>query len=239
MDPKEVLENGMREADVAIDLQLAPGLSSSELDEFETLLGVALPPSARTLLMFSGGFTYRPFGKVTFVGKDLVFEFAEAFPKQIPLAADGAGNFWAIDVRADTGRWGPVFFVSHDPPVLVIQAQDLTEYITQVLNFGGNRRFVEDVSQRGVSAIWRDDPYLIDVGSARGSSDPTISRFANELPDSFRLADLRECRRGTGFAWGRGGSGSRIIRHGSDLLFGTESRAGASWMGRFLLRTRR
>jgi hypothetical protein len=39
-----------------------------------------------------------------------------------------------VHVNSKNGAWGAVFFVSHDPPVIVIQAARLEEFLSQVLD---------------------------------------------------------------------------------------------------------
>ena len=69
------------------------------------------------------------------------------------------------------GKWNSVFYVCHDPAVVVRHSDDL-----------GNDGF-------------------IDIADARISPDKTLSEFAAGLPDHFVVADLRNKPNGAGFAW--------------------------------------
>ncbi len=55
--------------------------------------------------------------------------------------------------------------------------------------------------------------------AARDAADPELRAFARGLPDGMRLCDLRAARTGDGFAWGRGGPGAPLRRHGDLRLF--------------------
>jgi hypothetical protein len=224
MSARDALQAKIGGTGRSAQLRLLPPLGEIEIAAFESGLAAKLPASARRMLAWAAGFVWPPFGHVSFVGGD-AFEFRDMLPKSIPLAPDGEGNFWALDVRADTGDWGPVFFVSHDPPVAAIQARDLDDFVSQVLACEpGSRAPIEEVTKAAVKEIWLEDPHLMDIGVARASSDPSVSAFARGLGDSFRVADLRTRRRGVGFAWGCGSGGeSGIVRHGSELLFGVRS----------------
>lgn len=196
--------------------------------DLEKRLGVPLSSEDRELLLFASGFTYEPFGEVTFLGSD-GFTFPSVFPKAVTLAGDGSGNFWVLDVREDSGAWGRVLFVSHDPPVVVVQGSDLAQFISQVLAVGrsDDAQKLDDVVTHACLRIWREDPDLIDVVAARRSADRLLSTFSAELPDTYRIADLRTARTGAGFSWGRNGPQSDVRRFGSELLFGVEPKRGS------------
>jgi len=234
---KDALEQALH--DGLPGFRLIPGLSEREVREFEKRQGAPLSSEAREVLLFASGFTYEPFGGVTFLGKD-DFTFPSLFPKAIALAGDGSGNFWVLDVREDSGAWGRVLFVSHDPPVVVVQAADLAQYVHQVLAVGrsDDAQELDEVATHASLRIWREDPDLIDVVAARQSADPMLSKFAAELPDAYRIADLRNAGRGTGFTWGRNGPQTDVRRFDSELLFGIEPKRGGSFINRVLGRKR-
>jgi hypothetical protein len=232
MSAKQILEAALARSEGGGQLRLLRPLNDGEIDALEARLSARLPAAARELLAFASGFVWTPFGRVSFVGED-VFEFHDLLPSGIPLAGDGYGNFWALDVRPDNGAWGTVLFVSHDPPVVVVQARDLDGFVSQVLA----RTSVEGVTvqlppKMALERIWLDNPYVIEIRGARGSPDPLVRTFAHTLPDLFGVVDLRSANEGIGFAWGRDGRRSKIVRYGSELLFGIESRARRSMWDR-------
>ena len=229
MTPKEVIENGLRESfkdakGNAYQLQLKPGLSQPQIEELEARLSAPLPNGIHELLTFTSGFSFQPFGEVGFPAKEM-FGLEEILPLGVTIATDGSGNDWVVDVRKGTGEWGPILFMSHDPPVAVIQADNLARFIEQVLDLGRPNRTnqLDYVSKTATSRIWSSDPYLLDRGSSRVSSDPALTEFSKQLPETFRLADLRVLEIGSGFAWGRNGPNSAIKRYGSELVFGLEA----------------
>jgi hypothetical protein len=140
----------------------------------------------------------------------------------LAIASDSYGNFFIVDIRPDSGEWGPVFFVSHDPPVIVKEAADLAGFISKLAggsSAGGDSSFASS-SQKAADEIWKDDPYLVAVDTARSSVDPIIREFADQLNDKWSVIDLRASPIGSGFSWGRGGPDSEVIRRGAELIFG-------------------
>jgi cell wall assembly regulator SMI1 len=84
-------------------LELFPGLSRAELQEFANRLPCRIPPEIEELLGACRGF-YGTLEQVDFTGRDLMFEFEQAFPDGLPIAADGYGNFWVVDLHPGTTR---------------------------------------------------------------------------------------------------------------------------------------
>lgn len=229
MTAKEVIESGLKESfndakGNAYQLHLKPGFSQTHLSELEERLAAPLPNEIRELLTFTSGFNFQPFGEVDFPAKEM-FGLEEILPLGLTIATDGSGNNWVVDIKKGTGEWGPVLFMSHDPPVAVIQAPDLARFIEQVFELGRPERKsqLDSVSKTAASRIWSNDPYLLDLGASRISSDPALAEFSKHLPESFRVADLRALAVGSGFAWGRAGANAEIRRYGSELLFGVEA----------------
>lgn len=241
MAVKEVIENSLKESfkdtkGNVYQLRLKAGLSQAQIEEFEKRLAAPLPSEVRELLAFASGFSFQSFGEVDFSAGEM-FGFEEILPLGLTLATDGSGNHWVIDIRRDTGEWGPVVFMSHDPPVAIIQAPNLASFVEQVFDLGRPERKsqLDSVRKTATSRIWSDDLYLLDLRASRVSSDPVLAEFARQLPESFRVADLRGLEIGSGFAWGRNGPNSVIKRNGSELLFGVETRK--SFLSRLLRRT--
>jgi len=230
---KQVLENHARLT------ALLPGLSGQELVQFRKQVGGLIPANIEELLVYSEGFDYKPVGTVRFTGHE-GFEFAEVFPRAIPVLPDGCGNFWVVDISPESGAWGSVFYACHDPAVIVIQAVDLGMFLSQILspNESNPKNALNYVRKEAVLRIWKDDPWLISVHDARTSQDPVVSNFAEQLPENFRLADLRSREVGSGFSWGLAGPNTEVRRDGAELLFGVEQKV-PSFLKRVLTRTRR
>lgn len=230
--PQQILEKFSQRA------KLSPGLSEEEIAHFQKQLPGPLPDHIKTLLSYSAGFLLPSVGNVHFTGTD-GFEFPNAFPGSLALLADGSGNYWVVDINLTNGAWGAIFFVCHDPPVLAIQAPGLDEFLLQILEptESNPKNALKYVQKESLNRIWKDDPWLISMHEARSVQDPIVSRFANQLPENFRLADLRPREVGSGFSWGSAGPNTEVRRDGADLLFGVELKA-PSFLKRILARTR-
>ena len=217
--PKEVLQNL---ADHAI---LTPGLSAPEIKLFQQRLPGPLPKDIEELLTYAAGFRSPSSGTVSFTGTP-GFEFTRVFPFAIPLLADGLGNFWVVDINGNTGSWDAVFFASHDPAVIVVQASDLRAFIAQTLDHAGTspRNALDYVRNQALNRIWGSDPWVVPVKQARALHDPVLSNFAKELPDNFRVADLRSKEIGSGFKWATAGPDTVIRRKDQELIFGIQEK---------------
>jgi hypothetical protein len=210
-------------------VKVLPGLSKQELAQFQIQLGASIPPDIEDLLLytagfeFSPGFRHNPVGIVDFAGCG--FGFEEMFPCSVPLLADGIGNFWVVDVDPSSGSWGAIFFACHDPAVVVMQAPELATFLLQVLepDEGAPKATLDQIRNEAASRIWKDDPWLISLPEARGSPDSVVSNFAKQLPEDFRVADLRGRVVGSGFSWGVRGSNAIVQRAGGELVFGSGS----------------
>jgi hypothetical protein len=218
--PKELLEKFSQSTTIL------PGLSEREIEQFRQQLQCPISDEMRQLLLYSAGFESKPFGVVRFTGHE-GFELAEVFPRSVPLLPDGCGNFWAVDINPQNGAWGSVFYACHDPAVIAVQAEDLVTFLLQLRDpsKGEPKDAVHYVHEEAVSLIWHKDPWLISVQDARLVQDGAVSRFAGQLPDNFRVADLRSLKVGSGFSWGKAGPDAEIRRNGAELVFGVEQRS--------------
>jgi SMI1 / KNR4 family (SUKH-1) len=178
-----------------------PGATRGEIEQIEADLGISLPVELRTVLERTRGVD----PDVDLTGRTMDYEDREVFPSGLPIAADGAGNFWVLDVRPDDA---PLFFASHDPPAVVYLATSVEELLREP------RR----VPEVGLFRIWRENPGEVDLGTAL-EGDDELRAFAEELDERFLVVDLRSAAPGDGFAWGRFGAGTDVRRHGYSRLF--------------------
>jgi hypothetical protein len=224
--PRELLERFSQ------SVTLLPALSEREIAQFQEQLPGPLPEEIRQLLLYSAGFDSKPqsirqrAGTVRLTGHE-GFELPEVFPASVPLLPDGCGNFWVVDINPQNGAWGAVFYACHDPAVIVVQARDLTTFLSQLLDPEKSEpeNAVHHVHEEAVTVIWKDDPWLVSVQDARAARDAVVSKFAEQLPDNYRVADLRSRKIGSGFSWGKAGPGADIRRSGAELVFGVEKKA--------------
>jgi hypothetical protein len=134
----------------------------------------------------------------------------------LPIAKTVEGNFWILDVSS-SGKWGPIFYFSHDPPVMVNHFDSLESFIHSV----AIESKVSDEATALVHEVWDDVAAGISVEGARYSNDALVANFARALSDNFRIFDLRG-QKPRGLAWGRGRADLECKRCGSELVFAVE-----------------
>jgi hypothetical protein len=204
----------------AVTLELLPGLSPTELDEFARQVPCRIPPEIEELLSVCRGF-YGTVEQVDFTGRDLMFEFEPAFPNGLPIAADGFGNFWVVDLHPHSVQWGPIYFACHDAPVILYQADSLERFLRELFRMfePPHQSLVDDVHEDRLAQVWRTNPGVLSYERCLRSDDPILSAFARELDDGFQIIDLRGAKPGDGFAWGRYGPNTLVKRFGTHSVF--------------------
>ncbi|MFM2386947.1 MAG: hypothetical protein RL660_1704 [Bacteroidota bacterium] len=205
-------------------LELKAGLTDQAIDSLAKALPTQkIPAEIRELLKFSSGFEFFGLDEVSFTDIDF-FAFEAFFPHTVELAGDGFGNFWILDIEQD-GKWGNVFFVCHDPAVIVKHSDNLAQFIAHVHEFGkkGTKSNLSIIHDKVVMDISEKNDGFIALAIARQSSDTTLKNFALSLPDNYVIADLRNKPNQSGFAWGKFGpdiAGAK--RHKTELIWGVE-----------------
>jgi hypothetical protein len=207
-------------------LGLVPGLSESEMKAFEASLPCPLPGDIRELLAFCTGFAAGPAQCVDFTGRSFIFEAEAEFPHGLPIAADGYGNFWVVDLVPDSKAWGPIYFACHDPPVILFQSPTLDHFLVELFkcNTPPFKSLVDDVRRHRLYDVWRKNPGVLSYEMSLASQDPDLTAFARELGPSFQFIDLRDTEIGFGFSWGRYGADTVVRRLGSLPIFAYEKR---------------
>lgn len=232
MTPLEQLKAILHERYVSEDgdeykVVLKPGLPEQQIEKLAATLPAGhLPAEIRELLQFAGGIEVYGFDEISFAGYG-AFEFENVFPNPMDLTQDGAGNFWIVDID-DKGNWGHVFFVCHDPAVVVKNSENLAEFILHIHESGkyGSKSNLSTIQDKVTGDIWVDrSGGFIEVVQARQSDDPVLAGFASQLPDNFVVADLRGKPNQTGFAWGKyGPDTNNAVRYKYELLWGFEKK---------------
>src|SRR5215217_3565066 len=225
MTPLEIIRQAQAntlvdEAGHIVTFELLPGLSRSELREFERQLPCHIPPEIAALLSACRGFC-GTVEQVDFTGRDLMFEFDPAFPCGLPIAADGYGNFWVVDLHPRSVQWGPIYFACHDPPVILYQADSLEQFLSELFRMfkPPHQSLVDDVHEDRLANVWQTNPGVLSYEHCLRSEDPILSAFARELDESFQIIDLRRARPGDGFSWGRYGPRTKIKRFRTHAVF--------------------
>jgi hypothetical protein len=203
-----------------VTLELLPGLSRAEMRDFARRVPCPVPEEIAELLGACGGLE-GVIDQVDFAGRLATFEFEAAFPHGLPLATDGFGNFWIVDLQPHSRRWGPIYFVCHDAPVILHQSDSLEEFLIELIRMlePPHESLIDDVHEDRLARVWQTNPGVLSHEQCFRSEDPVLSAFARELDDTFRIVDLRGARPGDGFSWGRYGPNTRIKRFRMHAVF--------------------
>jgi hypothetical protein len=205
-----------------VTLKLCPALAPDRIDDLEEQVGQPLPEELRSLLAFCSGFD-ECFGGIDFdfTGEGMFFGFERGFPAGLPIAADGCGNFWVLDITPQTRVTAPVFFACHDAPVILYQSADVASFLSEVFRMYAppHKSLVVDVQDDKLFDVWRRNPGVIDHATASSSLDSSLRSFAATLGEEFQIVDLRRVDPGMGFSWGRYGPRTDVRRHGYERIF--------------------
>ena len=205
----------------ADSLELEPGLSTGEIAALERRLPCPIPADVRELLSFCRGFSGGAADYVDFTGKEGLFGYEEIFPHGLPIAADGFGNFWVVDLLPSSRAWAPIYFACHDAPVVLYQSPSLEHFLTELFkcSIAPHKSLVNDVHEDRLFEVWRKNPAVMPHQDCLGSPDHDLRSFAETLDPSFQIVDLRKPEIGLGFSWGRYGPKTVVRRHGELPVF--------------------
>ncbi|MGO9567360.1 MAG: SMI1/KNR4 family protein [Desulfomonilaceae bacterium] len=209
-------------------LNLAPPLSEDEISAFEAELPCKLPPEIRELLSRCRGFTGGAADFVDFTGKNCNFGQEEVFPYGLPIAADGFGNFWVIDLLPTSQAWGPIYFACHDAPVILYQSPGLSHFLVELFKMSSPpyTSLVDDVHEDRLFNVWRKNPGVMSYDECIKSTNAQLKSFATQLEPSFQIIDMRVPEIGFGFSWGRYGAETVVRRHGNIPIFAYQKPVG-------------
>ncbi len=201
-------------------LELQPPATEAELRALEATLPCPIPDDIRAALRVSKGLVNGPLESFSLLDLE-GFGLDEMLPYAYSIAHDGFGNYWVLDLLPSTVDWGPVFYACHDPPVLAYQAATIETFLRDVVAMWqpGSRSAVDVVHEEVVHRIWRENPDLATCLGLRESADAALRAFADSLPPTALVADLRQPRLGQGFSWGRFGPKTTIRRAGEERIW--------------------
>jgi hypothetical protein len=197
-----------------------PGLNTSEIDVYRQRAGGVVSADFERLLRFARGMRFGPFGLIDFTGGSHSFSMENLLPCGVALAADGYGNFWVADLDGESGSCGPVFFCSHDPPVLMIAATSLDAFLRDLFDTSCEdlAKFIKKTHEQ-VGEIRLVSSGGMPSVDARTSNDREIAEFAEKLSDGAFIFDLRHASKWHGFPWALRTASDELSRDGSRLLF--------------------
>jgi len=202
-----------------VTLEVAPGLTSDEIDEVAAEVGAPLPRELRVLLEQTAGIS-GTLETIDFSGRSLDFGLEEVLPSALPIAHDGFGNHWVLDLTPEETDVAPVLFACHDAPVLLYQSPALGDFLHETFRMyvPPHSSLVDDVHEDKPFQVWRTNPGVLDHAAAM-AGDEELRAFATSLDERFQFVDLREPEIGMGFSWGRFGPRTELRRHGYTRLF--------------------
>lgn len=234
MTPKQQLESILSNQYESEDgdlykVELLDGMTDNEIENLKNQLpNNTLPNEVEELLRFSKGFEFYGLEEVRFDAFGH-FGFEEMFPNSIQLAGDGFGNFWILDIDSK-GRWKSVYYVCHDPAVIVKHSENLSEFIRHVDEFGlkGNQSNLDIIHEKIVMEIWNEKGGIME----RNEKEYDFENGQVELPEMFLVADLTDKPINTGFPWGKSGANTKIIRPNDEPIWIVEKRVKQGFLSR-------
>ena len=218
------LDRGLRDEEgrpVPLHLRPPPDDATvSGLRSRYAALGAVLPAELVRLLELTSG--TEELLDLDLTGERHSIEVAELLPAGHPVAADGFGNFWLLDLTPDTVETAPVFFAGHDAPVLLYQAASLGDFLDQALGAlePGRDTTIDDVHENRLFQVGRRAPQSMPWRAATTSDDQALRDFAASLDEAWTVVDLRRREVGMGVPWGAHGPRTRLARHGWERIFG-------------------
>jgi len=208
------------------NLETLPGLNETELNDLEKNIPCQIPTHIRKLLSQYRGIDGL-LDIIEFTGQECSsgFEF-ELFPTAIAIAHDGFGDYGFVDLCRDSTDWGPIYFCSHDPAVIVYQSPSLYDFMEEIIKMfiPPHRSLIDDVHEDLLMNIWKNNPGMITYEQALNSDDADIQEFAESLDEKYLIIDMRNAQIGDGFSWGRYGPKTVSKRFGEKHIFAYKMR---------------
>lgn len=181
-----------------VKLVMLPALSPAEIEAFARELPCPLPSEVQELLRACSGFEGGAADVVDFTGRSCSFEPESVFPRGLPIAADGFGNFWVVDLAADSRGWGPIYFACHDPPIILYESPNLAHFLEELFHCSQPPHWslIDEVRDDRIFDVWRSNPGVCSHAAALASPDEALRLFAELLDASFEIVDIRPAHRG-------------------------------------------
>ena len=203
-----------------IDITLLPKLNVDQISALKAQIPQGhLPADIESLLEYTAGLTFEYYfmDEVSFTNFG-AFGFSQLIPFCLTLAGDGAGNFWLVDIGRN-GEWGVVYFVCHDPALIVKQANNLTEFLEQLHNelLSPAASLISEISDQKLMEIYEDEAFLFSYEEAMQSGEAELQSFAKEYNEEWVFGDLRNAKIGDGFRLIA--NYADTIRHSNELLW--------------------
>ena len=202
-----------------VSVTFNPGASPSEIAVVELAAGKRLPADFREILSLCSSVEGAPF-EVDFKGR-MGEQFAvDIMPFSVVFAEDGAGNAWCVDISNDREVESTIYYVSHDPPMVLFQCTGIATFLEELTRAGGKfrRSALFDVAEDRLFDVWSKNPGVLTNGQAHAAGSE-LAAFAQELDPGFLIVDLRTAKPGMGFTWGRFGPDTVCRRFGNHRIY--------------------
>ena len=128
------------------------------------------------------------------------FGFEELIEFNLTITHDWTGNYWIQEINGK-GEWGKIYFVCHDPAVIIKQADNISEFLSQLHEYflNGDQSFFSTIYDQISFEIYSGKGRLLEQIEALNSNDNKLSKFAERYNDDWYIADLRNAKNGEGF----------------------------------------
>lgn len=208
----------VEEGEQSPELAFLPGLSDDEISAFEAKLPCPMPDGMRAVLKYTVGLNTYSVEGLNFCGEP--YELLDVFPYAVPIANDGTGNFWMIDFVSESQQWGPVFYVCHDPPVVVYQAATLEAFVKGLIKSANNPDTpISPLLCPLIDKVYEKNPHALSYAHCINSSDKSLREFAATLDKTYQIIDLRRPWLGQGISFK-----SAVKRHKEERIFAYQPR---------------
>ena len=217
------------EDEEAFQIELLPGLSEEELQALQNRMpNQWLPEAIKALLKFCRGIDFLPMEEVKFDEYEQN-AYQGLFPHAITLDGDGFGNYWVVDIDFQ-GEWKSVYYICHDPPVVVKQAENLKEFISQLHALGKNPEtsIINEVHDANSMKIWDHRDAFKDQKEVPASVEVDLTR----LPKNYFIANLIDQPVKSGFPLIISREDINVIRPTDSALWVVELQESKGWLKR-------
>lgn len=182
-------------------IRLKKGLSNEEITEIRKRIpNNNLKEEMAELLKFSRGIKSIGFFDEIDFDDFGEFGFNQLIQFSLTITHDGIGGSWIQEINTK-GQWGNIYYIGHDPPVMIKQAKNLTEFLCQIHDYLLNNEtsFFSRIMNKIAFDIYSEKGKLLEQEEAVKSPDQLLSAFASNYDKDWFIADLRNAKNGEGF----------------------------------------
>ncbi len=202
-------------------VELKPPLEEEELAQYEAVLAWRVPPEIRELLRLCRGVKVG-WWDISFEPK-LWFHYRDHFPMAVRLCHNASEDCWVVDVHPETGTWRGVYFISNDPPVLIVQSTSLGAFLSDLFAqlTDNHVKPIDSIEHERPADIFMKNPGLLHESELEKPEHAELKQIVGRLNPGHEawIADLRMLRPGTGLTWHRQEEGVHVKRVSHQPVF--------------------